>query len=275
MARAETAVVRPLEFQHLRPRFAFPHAAARLAADAARGDTGPLQIGHEHWPGFVIPDTEDAQSTLREICGSSPAAARRFCNARHRMDERRSCTFPQGCALGTGSQEACLHTKGGAKNGYGYINAGWIYRVCIVCGTLASVVGLCHAVLRGLWGSVCSPGSRPSGTPKSHMWFLVLLWPTSVLFLRLYACACSGRVCCWSWPPPRGEADPTLADLRSGSRAAPQTRLVPHAGPRSRNRDWNPGRKIAGRECPPTVGGHSLPAIFRPIFPSVNRDRAR
>ena len=120
---------------------------------------------------------------------------------------------------------------------------------------------------------VCSPGSRPSGTAKSHMWFFVLLCPTSVLFLRLYACACSGRVCCWSRPPPRTEADPTLADLRSASRAAPRRGLVPHAGPRSRNRARKTGRKITGRGCPPTVGGHTLPVIFCPVFPSFKRDR--
>ena len=109
----------------------------------------------------------------------------------------------------------------------------------------------------------------------AHVVFLVLLWPTAVLELRLYAGQCSGRVCCWSWPPARAETSPTLSDPRSGRRAAPQTELVPPSGPRSRNRDWNPGRKIAGRECPPTVGGHTLPAILRPIFPSVKRDRAR
>ena len=60
-------------------------------------------------------------------------------------------------------EEACPHTKGGAKNSYGYINAGWIRRVCIGCGTLASFGGLCHAVLRGC-GSLCAP--REAGPPE-------------------------------------------------------------------------------------------------------------
>ena len=42
---------------------------------------------------------------------------------------------------------------------------------------------------------------------------------------------------------------------------------------RSRFTDGKMGRKIAGRVCPPTVGGHSLPAVLRPGFRSPFRDQ--
>ena len=44
-------------------------------------------------------------------------------------------------------------------------------------------------------------------------------------------------------------------------------------GKRPRFTDGKMGRKIAGRVCPPTVGGHSLPAVLRPGFRSPFRDQ--
>ena len=228
LAHAVTACVNPLEVlppvppDLLSPTLRRVWLATNPAATQV-ASTWPRALAR-----LFIPDTvlgpEDPARGLRVLPREQHDALRKLASpwVLHTMATRCS-----RCALGTGSEEACLHTKGGAKNSYGYIKAG-----CLVC----------------------SPGR----TPESHMWFFVLLCRTSVLFIGLYACACPGRLCCWSRPPPRTEADPRLADRLSASRAAPRTGLVPPAVPRSRNRARKTGRKIPGRGCPPTVLHNSV-----------------
>ena len=58
-----------------------------------------------------------------------------------------------------------------------------------------------------------------------------------------------------------------------GRARAPKREAGPQPGPRSRFGDRNAGRDLAGRGCPPTVGGHPLPAKTGVRFRSLFRDR--
>ena len=68
--------------------------------------------------------------------------------------------------------------------------------------------------------------------------------------------------------------DPQTGPHIWGRARAPKREAGPQPGPRSRFGDRNAGRDLAGRGCPPTVGGHPLPAKMRAANWRLKEDRA-